>query len=161
MSLFMGTFINKVDSKGRVSVPAPFRAKLQRKGLESLVAFPSLDDDAIEAGGEDYVEGLGVGMGEFNPLADEYDDFAMSILAQAQEMTFDGAGRIILPKELLEHAGITDKAAFVGMGKKIMIWEPTRFKERMEAARSRARERKGQLRMGAGKEGAQVAGSAE
>lgn len=148
MALFMGTFINKVDAKGRVSVPAPFRAKLTRKGLEALVAFPSLDDDAIEAGGEDYVEGLGQGMGDFNPMADEYDDFAMSILAQAQEMAFDGAGRIILPKDLLDHAGITDKAAFVGMGKKIMIWEPARLEARMEEARNRARQRKGQLRMG-------------
>src|SRR5260370_24217363 len=60
----MSTYVNKVDRKGRVSVPATFRAVLNDQSFEGIVAFPSLDYDALEATGIDTMEAISAGVGE-------------------------------------------------------------------------------------------------
>ena len=64
MDLFFSTFVNKVDRKGRVSVPATFRAVLNDQSFEGIVAFPSLDYDALEATGIDTMEAISAGLDE-------------------------------------------------------------------------------------------------
>ena len=65
-------------------------------------------------------------------------DALSSIFADAQQLAFDGEGRIILPQALCEHAGITENAAFVGLGRTFQIWEPQRFEQPpRRAARAR------------------------
>ncbi len=55
-------------------------------------------------------------------------------------MSFDGEGRILLPPALVEHAGITERAGFVGMGSSFQIWEPETLLRQKTEARARARE---------------------
>jgi len=135
VALFMSTYVNKVDRKGRVSVPATFRATLND---QSIVAFPSLEYDALEATGIDTMEAISAGLDEIEQPA-EQQGFATLILARSQRLPFDPEGRIILPEKFAAHAHITETAAFVGLGSTFQIWEPDRFAAHETALLERSR----------------------
>jgi MraZ protein len=140
VAVFIGTFENKVDRKGRVSVPAQFRQALAGQSFQGIVAFRSYRAAAIEACGIDFMERLNDGMSSSMDLfSDAHDDLAATIFADSQQLPFDGDGRIILPALFGGHAGISERAAFVGMGPIFQIWEPEALEAHKEAARARAR----------------------
>ena len=141
MAIFIGTHENKVDQKGRVSVPATFRAALAGLPFQGIVVFPSHRADAIEGCGMDFMEQLNARMQDIALFSETQDDLATTIFAVSQQLPFDSTGRIQLPEKLRAEAGIRDKAAFVGMGTLFRIWEPGRLQAHMAAARQRARER--------------------
>ena len=126
MALFMSTYVNKVDRKGRVSVPATFRTALADQNFDGIVAFPSLDYDALEATGIDTMEAISAGLNALEQPA-EQQGLATLILARSLRLPFDPEGRIVLPEKLAAHAHITESAAFVGLGSTFQIWEPDRF----------------------------------
>lgn len=140
MALFSSTFVNKVDRKGRVSVPASFRAALMGQSFAGIVAFRSLKFTALDAGGYDRLEEISKGLDELPELSDERDALA-SMLSDAQQLPFDSEGRIILPHSLVVHAGIGENAAFVGVGRSFQIWEPQRYEQHQEEMRERVRQR--------------------
>ena len=123
MKAFFGTFVNKVDAKGRVSVPAPFRAVIQARGLQSVALHPSLFDPCLEGAGFDRFENLESEMSDsFSPAP--RNEIADLIMAELRELTFDGEGRIVLPDEFIAKANFKDQAAFLGQGRKFQMWEP-------------------------------------
>ncbi len=146
MALFLSTYTNKVDKKGRVSVPAQFRAVLAHQNFPGIVAYGSFIHPCVEACGMDRVEKLYDQMEDLDPFSDERDAFAATVLGGSQQLGFDGEGRVMLPKALLEAAGITDQAVFVGKGETFEIWQPKAFEEYMAEARKLAFEKRSQLR---------------
>ena len=138
MALFLSTFVNKVDRKGRVSVPASFRAALAGQSFAGIVAFRSFKYSAIEAGGVDRLEEMSARLDTLDQFSEERESLA-SIFADTQQLAFDSEGRIVLPQFFAEHAGITENAAFVGLGREFQIWEPEAHKAHQEAMRERAR----------------------
>ena len=147
MGLFLSTTVNKVDRKGRVSVPAPFRATLSTQSFAGIVLFPSFTLPCIEGCGMDYMERLSEsteGLAVFSP---EQDDITSLIFANSHPLNWDQDGRILLPEDLLAHAGITETAAFVGKGKVFQIWEPSAFKTSQAEIRSRAQQSPPTLRL--------------
>ena len=143
MGQFVSSFTNKIDSKGRVSVPASFRAILAREeGEGGIYCYPSLDAPALDAGGKRLVNQIGELLEELAPNGDEKDQLATALYGDSIMMKVDSDGRIKLPEPLREHAGITDKVVFVGLGGKFQMWEPAKF----EAHRLQAREKVRELR---------------
>ena len=138
VALFMSTYVNKVDRKGRVSVPATFRTAIADQSFDGIVAFPSLDYEALEAAGIDRMEAVSAGLDELEQ-PDEQQSLATLILARSQRLPFDPEGRIVLPEKFTMHAHITESAAFVGLGPTFQIWEPNRFAEHEAALLDRAR----------------------
>ena len=124
MALFTSTFVNKVDKKGRVSVPASFRMALANQSFAGVVVFPSFVSQAIEGAGYELLERLAQSVEQFDPFTDEHDAFATTIFGDSHQLSFDSEGRILLPEPLLAHAGITASAAFLGRGGTFQIWEP-------------------------------------
>ncbi len=124
MALFVGTVVNKVDRKGRVSVPASFRAALAGQSFAGIVAFPSHTHKALECCAIDFMEQLSLSLYEIDTFSAQQDDLASTIFAEAHQLPFDSEGRIMLPAPLLEHAGIGEMAAFVGQGPRFQIWQP-------------------------------------
>lgn len=139
--MFIGTYENRIDKKGRVSVPAVFRQVLAPQNFAGIVAFPSYRVPAIEACGYNFMERLNKSIDEENLFSEIHDDLASSIFAVAQLLPFDVDGRIILPPEFAEKAGISDRAAFVGKGNMFQIWQPEAHKAHLITAQERARER--------------------
>ena len=149
MALFLSTHVNKVDRKGRISVPAPYRLELSGLRFAGIIAFPSFREhyDAIEGCGIDRMEALSAGVDTLNPFSDENDAFANAIFGSSFQLGFDGEGRVVLPDALRMHAGINDSAAFVGRGPTFQIWEPGALAEYQDAARRRVQENRANLRL--------------
>ena len=124
---FFSRFDNKVDKKGRVSVPARWRAILAQQSFNGIVAYPSPVSPAIEACGMDRLERLAESIDTFNPFSDAHGDFAAALLTRSHPLAFDGEGRVMLPQVLLEYAGIGEHAAFAGRGATFQIWEPEAY----------------------------------
>ena len=141
MALFVGKHVNKVDKKGRVSVPKVFRASLQGDGFSGLYAYPLFKHQAIEACSEDFLNRLSESLDDLALFSDEQDDLAAVILENAHPLAFDPEGRITLPQELLSHAAITNEAVFVGRGARMRIWQPAAYKENNALSFERARAR--------------------
>ena len=137
MAVFIDTFINKIDRKGRVSVPAPYRAALVGQLFQGIVAFPSFKHPAIQCAGMDWMTALTETVNKVDLFSDEHDDLTASVFADAKQLAFDGEGRIMLPESLAQHAAIGEAAAFVGRGHTFEIWQP----EALEAYKAEARKR--------------------
>ena len=142
MDRFVSTFTNKIDAKGRVSIPAPFRAVLERDGYRAggspgVYCYPSLDAPALDGGGErlaQKIDGLLSGLPDYS---DERDQLSVALYGDVQILTIDGDGRITLPETLRAHAGVTTQVTFVGLGDKFQIWEPGAFERRRSEARAK------------------------
>jgi transcriptional regulator MraZ len=138
LGLFFSTFVNKVDRKGRVSVPATFRAALEGSSFPGVILFRSFRLAALDGSGIDRMEELSARIDALDEFSEDREALA-SIFADAQQLPFDGEGRIILPEALSAHAGITETAAFVGLGRTFQIWEPQSFEKHQQELRERAR----------------------
>jgi MraZ protein len=139
MDEFASRFDNKIDAKGRVSVPAPFRAVLAKEGAEEIFCYPHLDRDTLEAGGSRLVEKIKGILEDFAIDSPERDEIATIYFGESERIKVDPDGRAVLPKRLRDHAGISDVAVFVGLGDKFQIWAPDAYEEFRTEARERAR----------------------
>ncbi len=153
MPLFLSTYVNRVDKKGRVSVPARYRAALAGQMFNGVIAFPSYVNPAIEACGLDFLEGLQDRLGAYDPFSEERDDLTTSIMSESHELAFDGEGRIVLPQALMSHADITTQVAFVGRGDHFQIWEPGAAERHKTEARQRVGRHRGRLAQPRGADG--------
>jgi MraZ protein len=127
--MFLSTYENKLDKKGRVSVPASFRSYLSNLGYNGAVCYPSFNNQSIEAWPQDRIEKISNTIDALNPFEEKRDFFATSILSESINLQFDSEGRISLTPKLLKHAKIKNTMIFVGQGKTFQIWEPTVFEK--------------------------------
>tara|TARA_B100000686_G_scaffold250310_1_gene260451 strand:- start:110 stop:685 length:576 start_codon:yes stop_codon:yes gene_type:complete len=133
---FISTYENRIDKKGRVSVPSAYRLALGNEAYQGVIAYPSLTDTTIEVFGRStleqlnqrsFDESLAQGNYAYTLLGSSEDGLIEAIMAIASELPFDTEGRIILPSHLADHALITDRATFVGRGSKFQIWNPEEY----------------------------------
>jgi MraZ protein len=136
VALFLGSYANKVDRKGRVSVPAPFRAALAGQAVHGIVAFRSFKEPAIEAFSLDDMAQMAANLDDFDQFSDERDDLA-TIFADSLQLALDGEGRIMLPQNLAAHAGIGETALFVSAVNHFQIWEPETYAKKSGSSRER------------------------
>ena len=146
MALFTGTYVNKVDKKGRVSLPADFRAELPEDGQRLVYVYRSPKDQALEACDKAFMQRLADSVEELAMFSDDENDLSASIVGDARRQQMDETGRISLPPEFISYAGIDERATFVGRGSRFQIWQPERFEEHARTARERARGRTLKLR---------------
>ena len=127
--MFLSTYENKLDKKGRVSVPASFRSYLSNLGYNGVVCYPSFNNQSIEAWPQDRIEKISNTIDALNPFEEKKDYFATSILSESINLQFDTEGRISFTPKLLKLAKIKNSMLFVGQGKTFQIWEPTIFEK--------------------------------
>lgn len=125
MAVFLSTYVNKVDRKGRVSVPAQFRQSLAKTSVPGTVyVWPSLNHRALEGADQDYLDILSDSLDSPDLDEDEREMIETFIFGKLVPLTIDNEGRFVLPQQLAEFAGITEEAAFIGRRKTFQIWEP-------------------------------------
>lgn len=139
MDRFVSNYLLRLDTKGRVSVPAPFRAVLARDGFDGLYCYPSLDQPALDAGGNALLREIESLIAGFPLYSEARDELSVALYGVSQTLRLDGEGRVVLTEELKHHAGIKDEAAFVGLGHKFQIWEPNRFRAQLAEATEKVR----------------------
>lgn len=147
MSLFLSTYVNKIDRKGRVSVPATFRSGMAKSVFQGVVIFRSYKYPALEVCEMERMMRLSDSVDKLDLFSDIQDDFAATLFADSHQIPFDGEGRILVPEILLNHAEIKEAAAFVGRGSTFQIWNPASFEIYQEKARFRIKNQKDTLKL--------------
>jgi MraZ protein len=135
--IFLSTYENKIDAKGRVSVPASFRAVLEAQ-QQPLIITRSLTGDFLEGQGIQRMNQIVDVLDTMDSLSPETQTL-QAMLANAQEMKLDSEGRIMLPEEFLSFANLSIKVAFVGVGRLFEIWNPDTYRAREKQQRDNAR----------------------
>ncbi|HNQ91412.1 MAG TPA: division/cell wall cluster transcriptional repressor MraZ [Alphaproteobacteria bacterium] len=135
MPLFLSTYVNKVDKKGRISVPATFRSALVGQAFQGVVLFKATGHPCIEGFDFSKMDELSSRLDQFDMFSTTQDDLATAIFAESVQCPFDSEGRINIPQALLAYAKIDENAAFVGLGRKFQIWDAATFESRRVMAR--------------------------
>lgn len=136
---YVSHFTNRLDAKGRVSIPASFRSVLARDGYEGLYVHPSLDAEALDCGGFALVREIDAVLSRFPAYSSEHDVYSTALLGDGVILKVDPEGRIFLSDRFRACAGLGAEATFVGQGYKFQIWEPERFRVHLEEARNQVR----------------------
>jgi MraZ protein len=136
--LFLSTYTNKIDKKGRVSIPAPFRALLVSEEFSGVVVYESINNKCIEACSLKRIKQLSDSIDNLDPYSDARDSFATILLGGSTKLVFDNEGRVSLPEEITKFAGLQEQVCFVGKGQTFEIWDPTHYEEHYKAAREMA-----------------------
>ena len=136
--MFLSTYENKLDKKGRVSVPSSFRSYLSNLGYNGIICYPSFNYQSIEAWPQQRIEKISSAIDTLNPFEDKRDFFATSILSESISLQFDSEGRVQITPKLLKYAKIKSSMLFVGQGKTFQIWEPTLFEKFRANARKKS-----------------------
>ena len=144
--MFLSTYENKIDKKGRVSVPASFRSHLSNLGYNGVICYPSFNNQSIEACSQDRIEKLSASIDSLSPFEEKRDYFATSVLSESVNLQFDTEGRVSLTEKLLDHAEIKNNILFVGLGKTFQIWEPKIFEKFKVVARKKAYQNRSNLK---------------
>lgn len=137
MDRFLSSSVNRIDAKGRVSVPAPFRAVVQKRGYCELYALRGLDMPAMDVGGLDLLDRYEQRIAQEDPFQRTADDMSFFCHGDGTFLKLDQDGRIVMTDFIREHTGITQEAAFVGRGQFFQIWEPGRLAEHGAKVRER------------------------
>jgi len=137
MDRFLSSAVNRIDAKGRVSVPAHFRAVLQKRGFHELYGLRALETPAIDCGGPDLLDIYEKRIALEDPFLQTADDMSFFVHGDGAFLKLDGEGRIVMTDFIRDHTGIRDEAAFVGRGAFFQIWAPDRLRDHAEAVRTR------------------------
>jgi MraZ protein len=144
MDQFLGTHQNRLDAKGRVSVPAQFRGVLRSNdgngdGDGKLVLRPSHRHACIEGWSVAEFDALSKPLRRLDLFSEEHDDLSGLLYMDTFRLEPDKEGRVQLPAILASHAELTDVVVFVGLGQYFQIWEPSKAEHRRTELRERAR----------------------
>ncbi len=145
--LFLSTYHNKIDKKGRVSVPAAFRLVLSGQKFQGIIVYGSFINDCIEACSLERMEFLSASIDQMDPYSENRDAFATAILGGSIQLAFDGEGRIMLPEYLLEQYNIKNQVTFVGKGATFELWNSDKFSSYLSQAKIIAKEKRGTLHL--------------
>ncbi len=123
--LFTGEYDCKLDPKGRLMLPSKLKAKLA-EGEETLVVLrgfePCLTVYPLSSWEKVYEK-----ISALNEFTEEYRNLQRNLLRGATEVDLDGQGRLLLPKSMLGHAGISHEIVAVGVANRIELWDPTTY----------------------------------
>jgi MraZ protein len=137
MDRFLSSAVNRIDAKGRVSVPAHFRSILQKRGYSDLYALRALEVAALDVGGPDLLDRYEQRIALEDPFLQTADDMSFFCYGDGAFLKLDQDGRITVSDFIREHTGITGDVAFVGRGHFFQIWEPRKLKAYGAEARAR------------------------
>ena len=142
MDRFVSHTTLRLDSKGRVSIPAPFRAVLSRDGVNGVYCYPALDRPAIDAEGNALMAEIEA---RYASICEKREQFALALDGTRETLRIDREGRVQLSDSLKRYAGITEAATFVGLGHKFQICESGRFQSELAQATQKVRKFKGEV----------------
>jgi MraZ protein len=135
MNRFLSNATNKVDAKGRVSVPSAFRAVLSVQGVEELYGFQDFHHPAINVGGPDLLARLERRLQDMDPFALEADRMSLLIHGGGVHMKLDPEGRLMMTDFIRGFTLIDSEVTFVGRSDFFQLWRPDRFQAAQNAAR--------------------------
>lgn len=132
MANFIGEYELSIDAKGRFLLPAGFRKQLPEhadmqfvvsRGFEQCLNLYPMDEWNI----------LSEKINKLNDFNPKVRDFKRLFLNGANIVECDTAGRLLITKSLLEHAGITKDMVLTAQGNKMEIWDKATHKAHIQS----------------------------
>ena len=124
LSMLVGSYNHKLDSKGRTVLPARFRGELG----SSIVATIGIDR-CIALYPVSRWEELILKLKDLSSFKKKTRDFRRVLLSMATELEIDGSGRVLFPSGLREYAGIDQEVTLIGLEDHLEVWDSTRWEE--------------------------------
>jgi len=131
MSHLIGEFDCKLDAKGRLMVPSGLRKQLPAIDADGLVVNRGFEKHLViysKAEWDKVTEELA----QLNPYEEKNRKFVRYFTRGATELSLDAAGRVLLPKALLEYAGIGSEVVLSCQFNKIELWSKEAYEEQMD-----------------------------
>tara|TARA_B100001123_G_C14944797_1_gene881205 strand:+ start:303 stop:773 length:471 start_codon:yes stop_codon:yes gene_type:complete len=125
MNLFLSQYVNKIDKKGRVTLPSTFRSVLHNENKKELILFKSLKFPAVEGCSYARINKIAERIDKLDLFSEDQDDFTTSIFSEIVPTHMDKEGRFLIPDFLKEYSNINNEATFIGQGHYFQIWEPS------------------------------------
>lgn len=126
--MFLGEFVRILDSKGRLTIPAKFRADLDndlvvtRSIDRCLTIYPMLEWEKLASQVSDL------------PMTDrQARAFRRLVFANASDVTPDKQGRILIPPRLRDYADLDGEIIVAGLNTYIEVWNPDYWNEECES----------------------------
>jgi len=139
MAQFIGKHAFKVDRKGRISVPADFRAALTQPNFAGILAFPSPAANAIRCCSIDLMDEIARRADPMAIFSTAPADAALTAVADMVRLPFDGEGRVVLTRDLIDYAGLSEQAMVVGQMSFFEIWDFATYRAQHPLPRPPAR----------------------
>jgi len=148
--VFLSTTTNNRDAKGRVSVPADFRAVITAQSLlhpggheaafDGVIVRPSFSGECLEGGGEQLFEAYRASINALDYFDSSREAMEQAIFGESRRLPFDSGGRVSLPQDLADMFGFNGRVTFVGLGDRFEIWPPEAHEARAAKMRKLASE---------------------
>ncbi len=142
MTQFVGTHFGKLDRKGRISVPASFRAELEAAATNQLVFRVSHKFPCIEAMGRGVFQHMVDSIRRLDHFSEDREALEAGIIADCTVLRIDGDGRLVLPEEMFTEVALQEAVAFIGKGERFEIWDAEAGRAHVADAKRLVRERK-------------------
>tara|TARA_B100000575_G_C23069988_1_gene616251 strand:- start:753 stop:1214 length:462 start_codon:yes stop_codon:yes gene_type:complete len=146
MDLFLSRYLNKIDKKGRVSLPSPFRNALPNTNKNEIILYKSIKNNSIEGCSVQRIEEIAKRINNLDFFSEDHEDFSTSIFSEIISTKLDKEGRFLIPEELKNFANLKNEAIFFGQGYYFQIWEPKNGLNYSQITRKRLLNEKKSLR---------------
>jgi len=122
---FTSSYTQKVDKKGRTSVPSQFRATLENGGFSGIALHYVKGRPYIDGSDEAFLKVFHNRIAnQFNQDMPKKRKVVRRLLGGSAILSFDSEGRVMLPAQMRAAAGITNQVTFVGVGDSFELWAP-------------------------------------
>jgi MraZ protein len=139
MSRFLSNATNRIDAKGRVSVPAAFRAVLAEREIRELYCFQDFVFPAISVGGPDLLDRFERQIAAEDPFSLAANQMSLLIHGGGIFLKLDAEGRLMITDFVRDFTGIGGEVTFVGRADHFQLWQPEAFQVVQAAARGERR----------------------
>jgi len=126
--MFRGRYLHTIDPKGRLSIPAKFRDALKDGYDDRLVVVPN--ESCLEVHPLEEWQRIEQKLGEKSLFDPDVRKLGRLYIPRAKDTALDRAGRILIPPDVREQAGLAKEVTLVGGGRRhFEVWDRTRFEE--------------------------------
>ncbi|ADY50712.1 MraZ protein [Pseudopedobacter saltans DSM 12145] len=131
MSHLIGEFDCKLDAKGRLMVPAGLKKQLPAIDADGLVVNRGFEKHLVVYSKAEW-DKVTAELAQLNPYEEKNRKFVRYFTRGATELSLDSSGRVLLPKSLLEYAGIGSEVVLSCQFNKIELWSKEAYEEQMD-----------------------------
>ncbi len=122
--MFLGSFNYSVDSKGRISIPSRFRKYVNQEANDTFIITRGILQCIDIYPQDNWKLDVLTRIDQLDDFDPDESAFKRLLLELAAEDKLDSQSRLLIPKNLLEFAGIEKDALILGQNKKIEVWNP-------------------------------------
>ena len=134
MQHFIGTYECKADTKGRIMLPVALKRQLAQNLTEQFVLKRAVFNSCLELYPIKEWDAMMEKVNQLNRFNKKNNDFIRRFTAGVRLVEVDATGRLLIPKDLVKHAGISKETVISSAVNILEIWDKDRYEEAINEA---------------------------